>query len=471
MATMADSLVSLINTDYGDLGGGGSKPTIGNRSDYKDEVSATDADYVLVWLPVPVRIEELNDTYVNRYHKMRVRIITDTSDTRMKEISDEIIRLVGAGTITGVQKLRCLDEEDMTDRRGPIYIYEITVMAAEEWADRGTGYSGSAVGSSFASMSFVTTEAESGLDSETVLSMSADNTLSATLTMMAIAFVADSSYDIGTNTVRPKKIYSDDLDSTAATIGTLTLSTPLSDANVANDITASNYVATADHTKAAHDALSLSHDSLADVSASDHHAKYTDAEARTAAVEDDAYGAGWDGDTTHAPSQNAVYDQLEAHYADVDAHQPVQVHPGPLIEYVDGADASQSGHAKNTLVRFAAAETNDQARFNFVLPTNAVGGSYALKGHFITPTAGDTADFKAYIGQAKDADADPGWNILNNAALWTVTTTAAGVIDEVSYTITSCEAGDHISVRLYKSTTSGGGAKDFHLISLWMEAV
>ena len=29
-------------------------------------------------------------------------------------------------------------------------------------------------------------------------------------------------------------------------------------------------------------------------------------------VEDDAYGPGWNGDTTHAPSQNAVYDKIEA---------------------------------------------------------------------------------------------------------------------------------------------------------------
>lgn len=29
-------------------------------------------------------------------------------------------------------------------------------------------------------------------------------------------------------------------------------------------------------------------------------------------VEDDVYGAGWDADTTHAPSQNAVYDKIDA---------------------------------------------------------------------------------------------------------------------------------------------------------------
>jgi len=56
----------------------------------------------------------------------------------------------------------------------------------------------------------------------------------------------------------------------------------------------------------------VGHGDLSGVTAAQHHAKYTDAEARTACVEDDAYGPGWDGDTTHAPSQNAVYDKIEA---------------------------------------------------------------------------------------------------------------------------------------------------------------
>ena len=54
------------------------------------------------------------------------------------------------------------------------------------------------------------------------------------------------------------------------------------------------------------------HDQLSGVSTADHHTKYSDANARAASVEDAAYGAGWDGDATHAPSQNAVYDQLAA---------------------------------------------------------------------------------------------------------------------------------------------------------------
>lgn len=54
------------------------------------------------------------------------------------------------------------------------------------------------------------------------------------------------------------------------------------------------------------------HDELSGVSTSDHHTKYSDANARAAVVEDAAYGSGWNADTTHAPSQNAVYDKIEA---------------------------------------------------------------------------------------------------------------------------------------------------------------
>lgn len=46
----------------------------------------------------------------------------------------------------------------------------------------------------------------------------------------------------------------------------------------------------------------------------------TDAEIQAAAVEDDAYGAGWNGDISHAPSQNAVYDELVSHYAKASVH-------------------------------------------------------------------------------------------------------------------------------------------------------
>ena len=48
---------------------------------------------------------------------------------------------------------------------------------------------------------------------------------------------------------------------------------------------------------------------------SDHHTKYTDANVRTAVLENDVFGSGWDGDITHAPTQNAIWDSLmKGHY-------------------------------------------------------------------------------------------------------------------------------------------------------------
>ena len=63
------------------------------------------------------------------------------------------------------------------------------------------------------------------------------------------------------------------------------------------------------------------HADLDGIGASDHHAKYTDAEAKAACVSDAPYdGTGWDGVTDVAPSKNAVRDELEGHYAAADPH-------------------------------------------------------------------------------------------------------------------------------------------------------
>ena len=59
------------------------------------------------------------------------------------------------------------------------------------------------------------------------------------------------------------------------------------------------------------------HDELSGVSTSDHHTKYSDADAVSAVVEDAAYGAGWNADTAHAPSQNALYDKIEDLHVEV----------------------------------------------------------------------------------------------------------------------------------------------------------
>ena len=54
---------------------------------------------------------------------------------------------------------------------------------------------------------------------------------------------------------------------------------------------------------------------------------FVDTHGASGIVEDDAYGSGWNADTTHSPSQNAVYDQLRLYDTDDDGD----------IDNIDGA--------------------------------------------------------------------------------------------------------------------------------------
>ena len=67
-------------------------------------------------------------------------------------------------------------------------------------------------------------------------------------------------------------------------------------------------------------------------------------------VEDAAYGAGWNGDTTHAPSQNAVYDMQVAHLAAADPHA------GYVLETLFDAQSIIQATSDNTPVKLTVAE-------------------------------------------------------------------------------------------------------------------
>jgi hypothetical protein len=71
---------------------------------------------------------------------------------------------------------------------------------------------------------------------------------------------------------------------------------------------------------------------------------FTDGRAQTAAVEDDVYGVGWDGDTIHAPSQNAVYDKIES----LDAAD-ISYTPSVLTDWDGDADPGDTDAALDQL--------------------------------------------------------------------------------------------------------------------------
>ena len=84
-------------------------------------------------------------------------------------------------------------------------------------------------------------------------------------------------------------------------------------------------------------------------------------------IEDDAYGAGWNGDTTHAPSQNAVYDELSTR------------EPGlvirPKFTYVESLDFTSGG--VHELVVGDTVEGETGGATGYVAHITLTGGTWA----------------------------------------------------------------------------------------------
>ena len=98
-----------------------------------------------------------------------------------------------------------------------------------------------------------------------------------------------------------------------------------------------------------------------------------------AGVEDDAYGSGWDGDTTNAPSQNAVYDILStsttgATYREITflPHTAGFDPTNPAI--VDWVASSGTGLMRFPRAKFDDGE-NDTQHYTFIMPSDATASS------------------------------------------------------------------------------------------------
>lgn len=124
-------------------------------------------------------------------------------------------------------------------------------------------------------------------------------------------------------------------------------------------------------------------------------------------VEDDVLDSGWNGDTSHAPSQNAVYDWTVAEHVDT-----LELHPIPLDEVTSGANkvywdsgGIQHGTTSKTNSRYA--------RINKILPSNFVDGEdVVFRIVMRSPTANDEIDYRLISYYATDAGS--GYTIITD---------------------------------------------------------
>ena len=99
-------------------------------------------------------------------------------------------------------------------------------------------------------------------------------------------------------------------------------------------------------------------------------------------IEDDAYGAGWNDDTTHAPTQNAVYDKINAlSFGDVDSGTDFNSHS----EQIKAGFTISGGGTITVNGAYRVGWT-----LNFMVINNGNGAHFSTSGYFYIaqPTSG-----------------------------------------------------------------------------------
>ena len=356
MTTLADSLKAIINDHYGDVDGGDKPSVIVNIIDARG-IYYPATELIAVLLPVTTKRNQVTTSYANVVHSLKVRISTPTSDDRLKQIVDEVRAVILANAVSGSTLQFISDEEDLSDRMRQVFVMDLTVTLEQSMVPSSSAYDGfsatshlhdgdtleldgidsdggafpfttggditfnhnlvlpalatvdgidisvHAANASAHHTRYTTAEAEAVIDAEIVNGQSIDNAIDALISThnAADTHVAHSGVSIspgtglaGGGTIAATRTLS------LSFLGLESLADPGADRVVFWDESAN-----------ALKWLTVSTGlSIADVTLTCSITQYTDALARAACLENDAYGAGWDTDVTHAPTQNAVYDKM-----------------------------------------------------------------------------------------------------------------------------------------------------------------
>ena len=145
MANPGEALAATIDAQW-NVGTGGVKPSdieyIVNTSDFEPNPLATDA--IFVFLPLRGTKERFNSKLRNATYFPRVVCQTKTDTARLEQITNEVDRIVAAGTpITGATYQDVLEVNDISDRmRGgyPFWVSELNCKIFTQFEASATQY-------------------------------------------------------------------------------------------------------------------------------------------------------------------------------------------------------------------------------------------------------------------------------------------------------------------------------------------
>ena len=145
MTSIPDSVKATL--DAGWSGAGGAEPTYYVSEDFRtDPPLGKDG----IWIPtstLKTKIEPVNDTYANKMHTLDIIVNTQTDEDRLKEIADEVERILNATAITGATYQKVIDRKSNVGQYNGIWVYQeiITVDIREHMASSASSYGAGSV--------------------------------------------------------------------------------------------------------------------------------------------------------------------------------------------------------------------------------------------------------------------------------------------------------------------------------------
>jgi hypothetical protein len=146
MTSIPDSVKATL--DAGWTGAGGAEPTYYVSEDFRtDPPLGKDG----IWIPtgtLKTKIVPVNDTYSNKLHTLDVIVNTQTDEDRLKEIADEVERILNATAITGATYQKVIDRKSNVGQYKGIWVYQeiITVDIREQLASSASAYGAGTTG-------------------------------------------------------------------------------------------------------------------------------------------------------------------------------------------------------------------------------------------------------------------------------------------------------------------------------------
>ena len=140
MTTIPDSIKAQLDADW--TAAGGAEPTYFVSEDFRTNPPLGKDG---LWIPtetLKTDVRPVNDTYANHNHTIDLIVNTITSEDRLKELADEVVRILNATAITDMTYQRITNRKRVSGDYNGIWVYQeiITVDMREQMATSAAAY-------------------------------------------------------------------------------------------------------------------------------------------------------------------------------------------------------------------------------------------------------------------------------------------------------------------------------------------